>query len=252
MSPAEHSRSGRRRRRRSADSAGGKRDSGQVPEAPRMRTVRETSAGGLVINGLDDETSQLRAALIGRIDRRGRLLWSMPKGHVEHGETVEETAMREVAEETGIRGQILASLGSIDYWFVSEGRRIHKTVHHYLLRYQGGELSDEDYEVSEVAWVPLSELDHRLAYADERKLARLASKMLTEMMSGPQAGPHARTQASAKPGPAPGPTPGDATAPTPVTAAPGPNLSADSRPRPSRLLSPLSMLPKSRGKTGHK
>lgn len=201
-----------------------------------MRTVRETSAGGLVVDGLDDATGQLRAALIGRIDRRGRLLWSMPKGHVEHGETVEETAMREVAEETGIHGQILGSLGSIDYWFVSEGRRIHKTVHHYLLRYQGGELSDEDYEVSEVAWVPLSELDHRLAYADERKLAHLASSMLAELMSGPR----------------PDTQPGAASA-TPVPGAkPGPRPTPESRPRPSRLLAPRSMLPKSRGKTGHK
>lgn len=193
-----------------------------------MRTVRETSAGGLVVDGLDDGSGQLRAALIGRIDRRGRMLWSMPKGHVESGETVEETAMREVAEETGIRGQILGSLGSIDYWFVSEGRRIHKTVHHFLLRYQGGQLSDEDYEVSEVAWVPLSELKNRLAYADERKLAHLATDMLDDMISGPA---------------------GENSAPA---HKPGPKPGAESRPRPSRLTSPRSMLPKSRGKTGHK
>ncbi len=62
--------------------------------------------------------------------------------------------MREVHEETGIRGKVLAELGSIDYWFVTEGRRVHKTVHHYLLRYLGGELSDADIEVTEVAWVP--------------------------------------------------------------------------------------------------
>ena len=204
-----------------------------------MRTVRETSAGGLVVDGLDDASGQLRAALIGRIDRRGRLLWSMPKGHVEHGETMEETAIREVAEETGIRGQILGSLGSIDYWFVSEGRRIHKTVHHYLLRYQSGELSDEDYEVSEVAWVPLNELDNRLAYADERKLAHLASTMLAELMSGP-------------PADAPADAGTDATTGGHAGAKPGPKPSADSRPRPNRVLSPRSMLPKSRGKTGHK
>ncbi len=89
--------------------------------------------------------------------------------------------MREVAEETGIRGSVLASLGSIDYWFVTEGRRVHKTVHHYLLRFLGGELSDEDVEVTEVAWVPLSELSSRLAYADERKLAAIASRLIEGM-----------------------------------------------------------------------
>ncbi len=147
-----------------------------------MRTVRETSAGGLVVDGWGGgPPERLCAALIGRTDRRGRLLWSLPKGHIEQGETAEQTAMREVEEETGIQGTVLAPLGSIDYWFVTEGRRVHKTVHHYLLRFLGGELSDEDIEVTEVAWVPLTELHSRLAYADERKLAELASQMIAEM-----------------------------------------------------------------------
>jgi hypothetical protein len=64
---------------------------------------------------------------------------------------------------------------------VTEGRRVHKTVHHYLLRSLGGELSDEDVEVTEVAWVPLSELHSRLAYADERKLAERAGEMIDSM-----------------------------------------------------------------------
>lgn len=149
-----------------------------------MRTVRETSAGGLVISGLDGPREFLRAALIGRTDRRGRLLWSLPKGHIEQGESAEETAMREVREETGISGSVLASLGSIEYWFVTEGRRIHKTVHHYLMRALGGELSDSDVEVTEVAWVPLNELESKLAYADERKLAELAGQLIDRMDSG--------------------------------------------------------------------
>nr|WP_206038297.1 NUDIX hydrolase [Rhodococcus sp. HNM0569] len=146
-----------------------------------MRTVRETSAGGLVVSGLGGPREQQCAALIGRTDRRGRLLWSLPKGHIEQGETAEQTAVREVHEETGIQGTVLASLGSIDYWFVTEGRRIHKTVHHYLLRFLGGELSDEDVEVTEVAWVPLHELGSRLAYADERRLARVADELIEQM-----------------------------------------------------------------------
>ncbi|MHA4853061.1 MULTISPECIES: NUDIX hydrolase [Rhodococcus] len=151
------------------------------PAKPHMRTVRETSAGGLVVNGLGGPRENLCAALIGRTDRRGRLLWSLPKGHIEQGETAEQTAMREVEEETGIQGTVLASLGSIDYWFVTEGRRVHKTVHHYLLRFLGGELSDEDVEVTEVAWVPLAELGSRLAYADERKLAEIAGELISKM-----------------------------------------------------------------------
>ena len=153
----------------------------QQPQRPRLRTVRETSAGGLVVQGLDGPRDELRAALIGRIDRRGRLLWSLPKGHIESGETAEQTAMREVEEETGIQGTVLAALGSIDYWFVTEGRRVHKTVHHYLMRSVGGELSDADVEVTEVAWVPLHELQSRLAYADERRLAVIADGLIDRM-----------------------------------------------------------------------
>ena len=134
---------------------------------PRMPKVEETSAGGLVV---DRTGVQLRAALIARHDRRGRLVWSLPKGHLEEGETPEDAAIREVEEETGIRGRVLAPLGVIDFWFIAENRRIHKTVHHYLMEASGGELSDEDAEVVEVAWFPLTDVRERLAYADERRL----------------------------------------------------------------------------------
>ncbi|ANY06773.1 NUDIX hydrolase [Pseudonocardia sp. HH130630-07] len=154
--------------------SGGRR-AGRSADRRRLRTVDETSAGGLVV---DPETGA--AALIGRLDRRGRLLWSLPKGHIETGETAEQAAVREVQEETGIIGEVLAPLGTIDFWFVAEDRRVHKTVHHYLMRALGGELSDEDVEVSEVAWVPLGELEGRLAYADERRLIRHASDLLEE------------------------------------------------------------------------
>ena len=152
--------------------------SGGGPAGRRpLRRVDETSAGGLVLDRLG---SGARGALIGRVDRRGRLLWSLPKGHVEPGETEAETAVREVAEETGISGRIIGKLGTIDFWFVADGRRIHKTVHHFLLRATGGELSDNDVEVTEVAWVPLDELETRLAYADERRLIRRATELLED------------------------------------------------------------------------
>lgn len=144
---------------------------------PRLRRVDETSAGGLVVCGRDSGTC---GALIGRFDRRGRLLWSLPKGHIEPGETPEQTAVREVHEETGITGRILHPLGPIDFWFIAEGRRIHKTVHHFLLIRQGGELSDSDREVDEVDWVPLAELSDRLAYADEKRLIDRVPELLRQ------------------------------------------------------------------------
>jgi len=132
-----------------------------------LRTVSEISAGGLVV---DRAGPVARGALIGRVDRRGRLLWSLPKGHVEAGESPEQAAIREVQEETGIRGRVLGKLGVIDFWFVAESQRVHKTVHHFLLEAESGELSDADIEVDQVAWVPLDDLAHRLAYDTERKL----------------------------------------------------------------------------------
>ena len=69
----------------------------------------------------------------------------------------------------------------IDYWFISEGVRIHKTVHHNLLRYVDGVFNDEDPEVTEVAWVPMNQLIERLAYADERKLARIAVNRMPDL-----------------------------------------------------------------------
>ena len=130
------------------------------------------------------------------------MLWSLPKGHIELGETAEQTAIREVAEETGIQGSVLAALGSIDYWFVTEGRRVHKTVHHYLMRFLGGELSDDDVEVTEVAWVPLKDLPSRLAYADERRLAEVAGELIDKLHADgpaalpplPQSSPRRRAQ----------------------------------------------------------
>ncbi|WP_052095155.1 NUDIX hydrolase [Corynebacterium auriscanis] len=156
----------------------------------------ETSAGGLVLSGLaeavgpngDVDLSKIYVALIGRLDRRGRLLWSMPKGHVEPDESQHATAEREVWEETGVAGKVIGELGTIDYWFISEGVRIHKTVHHHLLRFVDGHLNDEDPEVTEVTWLPVNQLIERLAYADERRLARLAFDSLPD---------HARAEAAA-------------------------------------------------------
>ena len=145
------------------------------PRRPRVRRVDETSAGGLVV---DTSSGRTVAALIGRKDRRGRMLWSLPKGHIEAGESAEEAAVREVAEETGIDGRIIGRLGTIDFWFMADGRRVHKTVHHFLLRAEGGELSDADVEVSAVAWVPLDELAGTLAYEDERTLVARAPELL--------------------------------------------------------------------------
>lgn len=125
------------------------------------------SAGGLVV-----DSSGTKGLLIARRDLKDqtRLIWSLPKGHIEEGETPEIAAIREVAEETGITSEISRSLGVIDFWFMASGKRIHKTVHHFLFKEVSGSLTPQVSEVDDVAWVPLDEVVERLAYPDEKKL----------------------------------------------------------------------------------
>jgi len=127
------------------------------------------SAGGLVI-----DQSGTKGLLIGRRDLKDatgtRMLWSLPKGHIEAGETPEMAAIREVAEETGIHSEITRELGVIDFWFMAGGKRIHKTVHHFLFTEVGGLLAPQVSEVDDVGWFPLTEIIGMLAYPDEKKL----------------------------------------------------------------------------------
>ena len=106
------------------------------------------------------------------------MVWSLPKGHIEPGERAEQTAVREITEETGVRAHVVAALGTIDYWFNAGDRRVHKTVHHYLLGFDEGELSTADHEVGAIAWVRLPDLPGRLVHADERRLATVAAELI--------------------------------------------------------------------------
>ncbi len=124
-----------------------------------------------------------QVAIIARYNRGGRLEWVLPKGHPEGEEDHYEAAMREVAEETGISGDILTELGHIEYTFTVPGRRIHKTVHHFLLRATGGELTienDPDHEAVDVAWVDVDRLTGRLTFLNERRIVDLARQMMAE------------------------------------------------------------------------
>lgn len=140
----------------------------------RLPSVQETSAGGVII---DIHEGAARIAIIARRNRAGRVEWCLPKGHMEPGETLEETAAREVAEETGIIGRVLLTLGTVDYWFSTPQHRIHKRVHHYLLEATGGELSvegDPDQEAFDAIWCPLTEAPRVLTFPNERRIAQVA------------------------------------------------------------------------------
>lgn len=136
-------------------------------------TLERTSAGGVVVR----EAGGIEICLI---RPTGRRVWGLPKGGVENGETLAQTAVREVAEETGIRGVVDTDLGAITYSFFSRGRsqEIVKTVHYFLLRATGGDTSGHDHEVSEARWVRLRDALHLMTYQNEREVVRRAAEAL--------------------------------------------------------------------------
>ncbi len=145
----------------------------------QLPVSNEVSAGGIAIR---IENGIAYAACIGRRNRAGRLEWCLPKGHIERGETPEQAAVREVAEETGIEAEILQSLGIIDYWFTGDDRRVHKVVHHFLLEAKGGDITvanDPDQEAEEARWIPVTALSTELAFPNERKMAQAAAALLS-------------------------------------------------------------------------
>ena len=151
------------------------------PRTSRRTTVEEISAGGIVVDFSDPG---LTVAVIARINRAGRIEWCLPKGHLEGTETPAEAARREIEEETGIRGHIICPLGTVDYWFTVAGIRIHKLVHHFLLRAQSGALTvdnDPDQEAIDAAWVPFADLRSRLSFANERRIVAAASPMVSRL-----------------------------------------------------------------------
>lgn len=139
-----------------------------------LRNARATSAGG-VIHRSNGEL--IEVVLVHRLRP---LLWALPKGTPDSGETIEETALRETREETGIAAEIEAPLRAIQYFFVRRGTRFHKTVHFFLMRPVGGALEDHDAEFDEARWVQLEEARELLSYPTERLVLEQAAELLHE------------------------------------------------------------------------
>ena len=131
---------------------------------------RMISAGGVVFRSLD---GALEMVLCGRSHPR---LWSLPKGTPDDGESLEQTATREVREETGLDVEIDEHLGSINYWFVrsSDGTRCNKTVHYYLMHPTGGDPDQHDLEFDEVRWFDAVEALRVIRYRNESRMAERA------------------------------------------------------------------------------
>ncbi len=134
---------------------------------PPRRTTRATSAGGIVIR-IDGGSHQI---VLGRRRRdRDDATWTLPKGTPDAGETTDETALREVTEETGLEVAILEPVGDVEYWFMQAGTRIHKVVHYFLMEPTGGALERHDHEFDEVRWVDLAEAERLMSHESERRV----------------------------------------------------------------------------------
>jgi 8-oxo-dGTP pyrophosphatase MutT (NUDIX family) len=140
-----------------------------------LRNARATSAGGVVHRREGDRTQILI------VHRRSPRLWALPKGTPDAGETLEETALRETREETGIEVDVESPLRSIRYYFIRGSTRFHKTVHFFLMRPIGGGIEHHDAEFDEVRWTDAEEAIALLTHATERSVVEDALKRVAEL-----------------------------------------------------------------------
>ena len=148
-----------------------------------MRTARAVSAGGVVLAELRPDAP---VALVAHRSARGSLQWTLPKGAQEPGESVEQTALREVREETGLEPELVGPLDTIDYWFVwaPERTRYHKFVHYFLMRSVGGDFSARDQEMEDAAWFEPAQARRQMSFANERRLLDLIPGVLAGQGAG--------------------------------------------------------------------
>jgi len=156
---------------------------------PRIRTVRAFSAGGVlyrrrphtVASGIQADTAtgpvpdDVDVVLVGSAAED---FWVLPKGTPRVGESTAEVALREVEEETGVRGRIVGELGSIHYWFSRDSTRYNKEVVYFLMEAVSGDVSLHDHEYDDARWFPLPEACRRLAYANQAEMTRAAAHAL--------------------------------------------------------------------------
>jgi 8-oxo-dGTP pyrophosphatase MutT (NUDIX family) len=148
------------------------RDGRRLHDGRRLKTVRDVSAGGVAYRRTPEG---IEVALVGRLEPER---WVLPKGTPTRGESMDQTAIREVAEETGLQVRLIRPLMDIDYWFVLHGTRHFKTVHFYLMEAIGGDTSLHDHEYDVAAWFPIEDAARRLAFANERTVLERAADEL--------------------------------------------------------------------------
>jgi 8-oxo-dGTP pyrophosphatase MutT (NUDIX family) len=155
----------------------------------RLRTTTATSAGGIVVRLVDD-TPELVVGC--RRRERNVVTWTLPKGTPNDGESREQTAIREVGEETGLEVRITAPFDSIEYTFVQRGMRINKTVVYFLMEPTGGDLDRHDHEFESVRWISFEEAQRLLTFETERALVARAERAIEPPGAAPASEPTGR------------------------------------------------------------
>lgn len=149
-----------------------------MTDRKRIPIEKQVSSGGVVYRTGEDGPE---VALV-YVRSRGQERWQLPKGLVDKGETPEETAVREIREETGVVADLIAPIDVIEYWYVADRRsnriRFHKFVHFFLCRYVSGDVADHDREVIEARWVGIDEAGTMLAFRNEQEMVQRAKEML--------------------------------------------------------------------------
>ena len=148
-------------------------DGGARAKAPAAAGDEEFSAGGVVVDGD-------RVVVIVPVKRAagGQRVLGLPKGHPDGDETAEQAARREVAEEAGVTGDLIADLGDMRYGYERRGRRVAKRVQFFLYRYTAGDIADHDQEIEATHWMPLETAARELTYDGEREIVRRAISRL--------------------------------------------------------------------------
>ncbi len=135
----------------------------------------EFSAGGIVYKKVGDKT----LILISQHSQHHG--WVFPKGLIGDkikNEGKEDTAIREVEEETGIRAKILRSLNPTTYWYVFQEEKIRKTVYYFLMEFMGGNFAKRDHEMESVEWLPVEKVEDRLTYKSDKDVWQQAKGLI--------------------------------------------------------------------------
>ena len=138
----------------------------------KMPVERAVSAGGVVLR---EGAAGAEVVICGR---DADDVWGLPKGTLDEGESLQEAAVREVSEETGLKVEIVKKIGVVEYWFSADGVRYHKWVHHYLMRSTGGRTADHDAEHDRVEWMPADKAIRRLTFDNDKNMVRQAMSKL--------------------------------------------------------------------------